>query len=127
MQNKPKAVCNDIGSLFGYLLMLFGTGKKKLPNLDAAEQQEQIYSKLFHNAKLNDNSKNHCFIVFFLICTVSFMVMLRNIPDGSGMTTIYAFFKALLKAIKNRKISKPLARSLVDRPKKTKHSYASRS
>lgn len=118
MQNEAEAVCDDIGSPFGYLLMLFGTGKKKLPDLDAAAQRDEIYSELFNNDKLKPSNKNHRFIVFFLLCSVSFMVMLRDIPDGGGLTTISAFFKALLKAIKNGKISKPLARSLVNRLKR---------
>lgn len=94
MKNKPEAVCDDIGSPFGYLLMLFGTGKKKLPDLDAAAQRDEIYSELFNNDKLKHSNKNHRFIVFFLLCSVSFMVMLRDIPDGAGLPTISAFFKA---------------------------------
>jgi hypothetical protein len=116
IKNKPEDVCDDIGSPFGYLLMLFGRGKKKLPDLDAAAQRDEIYSELFNNDKLKPSNKNHRFIVFFLLCSVSFMVMLRDIPEGA--TTISAFFKALLKAIKNGKISKPLARSLVNRLKR---------
>lgn len=96
---------------------MYTTNTKTSLPIDPAKQEEQIYIQLFkfNTKKLKPGHKNHRFIVFFLACSVSFMVLLNNLPDGAGNVTIFSFFQALLRAIKEGKVSKAVARMLISR------------
>jgi hypothetical protein len=75
-------------------------------------------SKLFNKGKLKHGNKNHRYIAFLLACSITFIRIIVEIPDGGGSMTIFAFFKALVKAVKEGRISKILARMLISRLEK---------
>jgi len=101
--------CRSIDSLFGYLFTILQDDKA---SFSSEEQTEKIYSEVFDNDNLKQTSKNKKYIALFLACTIFF---LKHFKESGLGTTYNAFFKALIKAVKTGKISKALARSLVNR------------
>ena len=81
------------------------------------EKKEEIYRVIFEKGNLaSSNKKGEFFMRIFLTCGIIFLLFFRD--KGGHGPTIFAFFEALMEAVKNKKISKSLVRSLVRRLRK---------
>lgn len=107
LQGESENSCRSVDSLFSYLFTILQDDQL---SLDPEQKMEKIYNQLFDNNKLKQNSKNNKHIVLFLTCSILFLIQFAK----SG-TTFDGFFMALIKAIKNGKISKAVVRRLIYR------------
>jgi len=108
------SICSDENLGFSYLLLIFDG---PADSISFEQKKEQIYKVLFEKGKLSSsNGKGEFFIRIFITCAIIFLLHFRD-KGGSG-PTIFAFFEALIEALKNKKISKSLVRLLIRRLRK---------
>ena len=120
LSGNSKEICNDPESLFGYIFSLYGTNKNSGSSISPDQQQADFSDEFFKGNKLQSKSINQKHIVTFLSCTVFMIKMLMDIPDGEGFITIRAFFKSLIQAIREGKISPNVAKLLIRRLRKNR-------
>lgn len=110
LEGDSENACRDVDSLFGYLFMILRDDK--VPP-DPEQQKGKIYKQLFENNKLRQSSKNKKYVTLFLTCAIVFLIKFSHLG-----TTFDAFFAALIKAVKNGKISKAVARRFIAKLKR---------
>lgn len=115
LRGDSKEICNDPKSVFGYIFALYGSHKNSGSETALHEQEADFLRELFEGDKLKSKSINQKHIATFLACTVLLLKSLLDIPDGAGRPTIRVFFQSLIKAIRQGKISKNVAKMLVRR------------
>jgi hypothetical protein len=114
LKGTPVDICTDGNLGFSYLLLIFDD---PTDSISFKQKKEEIYRVIFEKGTLASSNKNgEFFMRVFITCAIIFLLKFRDI--GGHGPTIYAFFEALIKALKNKKISKSLVRSLVRRLRK---------
>jgi len=114
LKGMPIDSCIDGNRGFSYLLLIFDDPTDSIP---FEKKKEEIYRVIFEKGNLaSSNKKGEFFMRIFLTCAIIFLLFFRD--KGGHGPTILAFFEALMEAVKNKKISKSLVRSLVRRLRK---------
>ena len=115
LRSGEKGICESGESPFGYLFMILSDDK--IP-LSRKEQVDEIYDQLFKYDKLKQYAKNHKNIVMFLTCAFVFILQFKQANSG---VTVDSFYKALIKALREEKISKAVAKKLLLKLDKNKY------